>query len=173
MERCFMGSRGAECFCFMYGHRGALRGIPGSAFPQPGPNDPNATELPSCAPISARARAARSEGATRQLSGIWLGLWASTSGGAAQSAAKIINRTHTPHFLASSRRATRPTRARRRRRRWCRGEEGARRPGPEGQVLHHELWYVPRSALRRVLHVPVLHVGGGMRLLGVDSAAGR
>ena len=32
-------------------HRGALRGTPGSACPQP---EPNATELPSCAPISAR-----------------------------------------------------------------------------------------------------------------------
>ena len=30
-------------------HRGALRGTPGSACPQP---EPNATELPSCAPIS-------------------------------------------------------------------------------------------------------------------------
>ena len=59
------------------GHRGALRGTPGSACPQP---EPNATELPSCAPISARAA------------------------------------------------------QRRRRRRWWRGEEGARRPGPEGQV---------------------------------------
>ena len=59
---------------------------------------------------------------------------------------------------------------------------GARRPGPEGQVLRHILRYVLRnalsSALRRVLHVPVLHVsqggvGGGMRVLGVGSAAGR
>jgi len=32
-------------------HRGALRGTPGSVCPQP---EPNATELPSCAPISAR-----------------------------------------------------------------------------------------------------------------------
>ena len=32
-------------------HRGALRGTPGSACPQP---KPNATELPSCGPISAR-----------------------------------------------------------------------------------------------------------------------
>jgi len=53
-----------------------LRGTPGSACPQP---EPNATELPSCAPISARAA------------------------------------------------------QRRQRRRWWRGEEGARRPGPEGQ----------------------------------------
>ena len=29
-------------------------------------------------------------GATRQLSGIWLGLWASASGGAAQSASMFI-----------------------------------------------------------------------------------
>ena len=35
-----------------YQHRGALRGIPGSACPQP---EPNATELPSCARVSARA----------------------------------------------------------------------------------------------------------------------
>ena len=33
-----------------YIHRGVLRGIPGRACPQP---EPNATELPSCAPISA------------------------------------------------------------------------------------------------------------------------
>ena len=32
-------------------HRGAFRGTPGSVCPQP---EPNATELPSCAPISAR-----------------------------------------------------------------------------------------------------------------------
>ena len=38
-------------------HTGALRGSPGSAFP-PQP-EPNATELPSCAHISARARAAQ------------------------------------------------------------------------------------------------------------------
>ena len=36
----------------LYGHRGALRGTPGCACPQP---EPNATELPSCTPISARA----------------------------------------------------------------------------------------------------------------------
>ena len=36
----------------LYKHRGALRGTPGSACPQP---EPNAAELPSCAPISARA----------------------------------------------------------------------------------------------------------------------
>jgi len=52
-----------------------------------------------------------------------------------------------------------------------RGKEGARRPGPEGQVLHHVLRHAPRNALRnvlrRVLDVPVLHVspkgsvGGG------------
>jgi len=57
------------------------------------------------------------------------------------------------------------------------------RPGPEGQVLRHVLLHVLRnvlrSVLRRFLHVPVLHVspkvsvGGGMRVLGVGSAAGR
>ena len=46
-------------------HRGALRGTPGSVCPQPEPNatelpscapkSANATELPSCAPISARS----------------------------------------------------------------------------------------------------------------------
>ena len=55
---------------------------------------------------------------------------------------------------------------RRRRRRWWRGEEGERRPGPEGQFLRHVLWHAQRNALphvlRRVLHglvphVPVLH----------------
>jgi len=35
-----------------YQHRGALRGTPGSACPQP---EPNATELPSCAPQTANA----------------------------------------------------------------------------------------------------------------------
>ena len=54
-----------------------------------------------------------------------------------------------------------------------RGEEGARRPGPEGQFLRHVLWHTLRStlrnALRHVLDVPVLHVspkesaGGGGR----------
>jgi len=70
-----------------YKHRGALRGTPGSACPQP---EPNATKLPSCAPISARAA------------------------------------------------------QRRRQWRWWRGEEGARRPGREDQVLRHVLWHVRR-----------------------------
>ena len=43
----------AESACSAYNqHRGALRGIPGSACPQP---EPNTTELPNCTPISARA----------------------------------------------------------------------------------------------------------------------
>ena len=42
-----------------YDHRGSLRGIPGSACPQ---SEPNATELPSCAPISARAAQRRRGG---------------------------------------------------------------------------------------------------------------
>ena len=78
----------------IYIHRGALRGTP----------NPNATELPSCAPISTRAA------------------------------------------------------QRRRRRRWWRGEEGARRPGPEGQVLRHVLWHVLRNALCCVVHVLVFHI---------------
>ena len=82
-------------------HRGALRCTPGSACPQA---EPNATELLSCARISARAA------------------------------------------------------PRLQRRRRCRGREGARRPGPVGKVLRHVLWYVLRNALRRVLHVLVLHV---------------
>jgi len=91
-----------------------LRGSLGSACPQP---EPNATELPSCAPISARA-----------------------------------------------------AQRRRRRRRWWRGEEGARSPGPEGEVLRHVPWYVLRNAGRRVLHVLAIHVspkgkcGGGARV---------
>ena len=54
-----------------------------------------------------------------------------------------------------------------------RGEEGARRAGPEGQFLHHVLRHALRNALRnvlrRVLDVLVLHVspkesvGGGGR----------
>jgi len=99
--------------------RGALRGTPGSACPQP---EPNATELPSCARISARAA------------------------------------------------------QRRRRRRWWRGEESARRPGPEGQVLRHVLWHVPRHVprhvLRRVLHVPVLHVSPRGKRLGWHACVG-
>ena len=71
-------------------HRSALRGTPGSACPQP---EPNATELPSCAPISARD-------------------------------------------------------AQRRQRRWWRGDEGARRPGPEAKVLRHVLWHALHNALR-------------------------
>ena len=73
-----------------------MRGTPGSACPQP---EPNATELPSCAAISARAA------------------------------------------------------QRRRRRRWWRREEGTRRPGPEGQVLHHVLRNALQNALRRALNV--------------------
>ena len=42
-----------------------------------------------------------------------------------------------------------------------RGEEGARRPGPEGRFLHHALRHAfrnaLRNALRRVLDVLVLH----------------
>ena len=59
-----------------------------------------------------------------------------------------------------------------------RGEEGARRPGPEGKFLYHALKHALRNtlrnalrnALRRVLDMPVLHVspkesvGGGGRL---------
>ena len=85
--------------------RSALRGTPGSACPQP---EPNATELPSCAPISAR-----------------------------------------------------DAQIRRRRRCWC-GDEGARRPGPEAQVLPHVL----RHARRHALHVHVLHVPPKGRRLG-------
>jgi len=54
-----------------------------------------------------------------------------------------------------------------------RGEEGARRPGPEGQFLYHvlrnALRNVFRNVLRHVLDVPVFHVspkesvGGGGR----------
>jgi len=81
-------SRGLSLGSINNKHRGALRGTPGSVCPQP---EPNATEMPSCAPISARAA------------------------------------------------------QRRRRRRWWRGEEDARRPGPEGQVLRHILWHVTSS----------------------------
>ena len=42
---------GESCHVQCYKHRGALRGTPRSAFSQP---EPNATELPDCAPISAR-----------------------------------------------------------------------------------------------------------------------
>ena len=47
-----------------------------------------------------------------------------------------------PHLSANC------TKTGRRRRR---GEEGARRPGPEAQVLRHVLWHVLHNALRRVV----------------------
>ena len=84
---CFL-SRFAGARFSMNKHRSALRGTPGSACPQP---EPNAIELPSCAPISARD-------AQRRL-----------------------------------------------RRRWWRGDEGARRPDPEAQVLRHVMWHVLRN----------------------------
>jgi len=66
-----------------------------------------------------------------------------------------------PVAPASQRELHKAQRRRRRQRWWC-GEEGARRPVPEGQVLHQVLLYVLRSVLRhvlhRVLHVLVLHV---------------
>jgi len=42
-------ARATTCSSTTYKHKGALRGTPGRAFPQP---EPNATELPICAPIS-------------------------------------------------------------------------------------------------------------------------
>jgi len=89
-----------------------LRGTPGSACPQQ--TEPNVTELPSCALISARA-------AQKKLR--WRRRW------------------------------------------WC-GEEGARRPGPEGQGLRHVLWQILRNVLRRVLYVLVLHVSPKGRRVG-------
>ena len=99
-------------------HRGALRGTPGSACPQP---EPNTAELPGCAPIQ---RELHKDGG-------------GSGGGEWQ------------------------------------GEEGARRPGPEGQFLHrvlrHALRNALRNVLRRILDVLVLHVspkesaGGGGR----------
>ena len=41
-------------------------------------------------------------GATGQLSGIWLGLWASASGGAAQSASMFISNCSVPARLAEN-----------------------------------------------------------------------
>ena len=96
---------------FIYKHRGALRGTPGSVCPH---SEPNATELPSCAPISARA-------AQR---------W-------------------------------------RRRRWWWRGEESARRPGPEGQVLRHVLRNVLHSRSRGSRRV---RSGQTLRVLGLQIA---
>jgi len=67
-----------------------------------------------------------------------------------------------------------------RRRRWWRGEKGARRPGPEGKA--------PRNALSAtscavscaasftcssLAHRPRTIVWGGTRVLGMGSAAGR
>ena len=74
--------------------------------------EPNATELPSCAP-------------------------------------KMANATELPSCAPISARAAQ----KRRRRRWWRGEECARRPGPKGQVLRHVLRNVLHNALRRVLNV--------------------
>ena len=67
------------------------------------------------------------------------------------------NATELPSYAPVLARAAQ-RRRRRRRRLWWRGEEGARRPGPEGQVLRHVLRNAPRNALRRVLHVLILHV---------------
>ena len=57
------------------------------------------------------------------------------------------------------------------RRGWWRGEEGARRPGPEAQVLRHVLWHVLHSTLRRVLHVLVLHVSPRAGVVGGGEVA--
>ena len=109
-----------------YKHRGALRGTPGSVCPQP---EPNATELPSCTPISARAAQK----------------W--------------------------------------RQRRWWRGEEGARRPGPEGQATSCATSCGTSSATPSVTSCatsftclsftchPRASVGGGTRVFGVGSKA--
>ena len=60
-------------------------------------------------------------------------------------------------YLSESRAAQR-----RRRRWWWRGEESARRPGLDGQILRHVMWRTLRNALRHVLrsvlYVPVLHM---------------
>jgi len=82
------------------------------------------------------------------------------------------NATELPSCARISTRAA--PRRRRRRRRW-RGEEGARHPGPEGQVLRRVLWHVFRSALHRVLDVLVLHVSskGGVVGGGGGSRPGR
>ena len=50
--------------------------------------------------------------------------------------------------------------------------QGARRPGSEGRVLRRVLWHVLRNALRRVLHVLVLHVSPKGRRRG-GSRPGR
>ena len=56
-----------------------------------------------------------------------------------------------------------------------RGEEGARRPGSEGQFLHHVLRHALRNALRnvlrRVLDVLVLHVTPKESVGGVERCA--
>ena len=57
--------------------------------------------------------------------------------------------------------------------RWWRGEEGARRPGPEGKVLRHVPWHVLRNVVRRVLHVLVLHVSPKGRRGGRHACVGR
>ena len=79
------------------------------------------------------------------------------------------NATELPSCARISTRAA--PRRRRRRRRW-RGEEGARHPGPEGQVLRRVLWNAFCNALRRVLHVLVLHVSPKGRRVG-GSRPGR
>jgi len=61
----------------------------------------------------------------------------------------MANATELPSCATVSARAAQ----RRRRRRWWLGEEGTRRPGPEGQVLHHVLRSVLHNVLRRVLNV--------------------
>ena len=53
------------------------------------PSSPRQSPPPLPPPSLCSSR--RDRGATRQLSGIWLGLWASAFGGAAQSASMFIN----------------------------------------------------------------------------------
>jgi len=98
-------------------HRGALRGTPGSVCPQP---EPNATELTSCAPISART-------AQRQGGG---------GGG-------VARRERAP--------------------------VGPGSPSPAPRLL----WNFLHSALRRVVHVPVLHVSPRGRHGGLASGSPR
>ena len=88
---------------------------------------------------------------------IWLGLCVRASGGATKMAAAAV---------VAWREGRAPL--------GFRVDDAARRPS-----LRHVLWHVLRNALRRVLHVLVFNVlpkggvGGGMRVLGVGSAAGR
>jgi len=91
-----------KCFVISDKHRGALRGTPGSACPQP-----NATDLPSCAPKTAAAQL-RPRVTTTSAFAASLTTQLSTDAfvAAIEAAAPRITSVHTPVATASTRNPT-------------------------------------------------------------------